>query len=217
MTEHLRTITFETKCYENDWEYLLRTDRLKRAVALCNYPFDRVVLYINNVSNPRKVGGYAEKLVHSGVIDEFAYVSEHAEQTLNSFGCSRDSFAGGYYYSVAEMVGIYLCMTDYLLHFSSDTIMANRAEWIGPAIEKMEENDGIIVANPTWNDKFHRAKEESIAEDEVFYVGNGFSDQCYLIAPARFRSTIYNEKHEISDKIIQSMGASPLKRGSTRT
>jgi hypothetical protein len=212
MTEHRRTITFETKCYENDWEYLLRTDRLKRAVALCNYPFDRVVLYINNVSNPRKVGEYAERLVHSGVIDEFIYVSEHAEQALDSFGCSRDSFAGGYYYSIAEMVGIYLCRTDYLLHFSSDTIMANGEEWIGSAIEKMEENDRIIVANPTWNDKFHRAKEESIAEDEVFYISNGFSDQCYLIAPARFRSPVYNEKHEISDRNYPKYGGESFEK-----
>jgi hypothetical protein len=209
---HKPTITFETKCYENDWEYLLRTDRLKRAVALCNYPFDRVVLYINNVNYPRKVGEYAERLVRSGVIDEVIHVSEHAEETLDAFGCTRDSFVGGYYYSIAEMVGIHLCSTDYLLHFSSDTIMANGEEWIRSAIEKMEENDRIIVANPTWNDKSHRAEEESVAEDEKFYIGNGFSDQCYLIAPARFRSPIYNEKNEISERNYPKYGGESFEK-----
>lgn len=212
MAEHKRTITFETKCYENDWEYLLKTDRLRKAVALCNYPFDRIVLYINNVNDPGKVGEYAEKLVRSGVIDEFVYVSEHVKETFDSFGCSRDSFAGGYYYSVAEMVGVYLCRTDYLLHFSSDSIMANGHEWIGPAIQKMEENATILVANPTWNYKFHRAKEESFDEHNNFYIGNGFSDQCYLIAPARFRQRIYNEKNEISDRRYPQYGGESFEK-----
>ena len=72
------TITFETKCYENDWEYLLKTERLKKAVALCCYPFDRVVLHINNVKNPDKVARYASRLLLSGVISEFVQVSDYA-------------------------------------------------------------------------------------------------------------------------------------------
>jgi hypothetical protein len=195
-----RTITFETKCYENDWEYLLKAGRLKKAVALCRYPFDRVVLHINNVRNPDKVARYASKLLLSGVISEFVHVPDYAGQVLGSFGCDPASFRGGYYYSIAEMTAIYLCKTDYLLHFSSDTMMANGEEWIGSAIRKMEENQEILVANPTWNDKFHRAREDSVSEDDAFYLGQGFSDQCYLIAPARFRSRIYNETHVVTQR-----------------
>ena len=200
MSEYKRTITFETKCYENDWEYLLKTDRLKRAVDKCHYPFDRVVLYINNVRDPKRVAQYAEKLVLSGVISEFVLVSDYAEEVLDFFDCDIDGFKGGYYYSIAELVGIYLCKTDYLLHFSSDTIMVNNEEWIGSAVERMENDPRILVANPTWNDKFHRAKEVAVAEDDAFYIGNGFSDQCYLIPPARFRAPIYNEKEKAFGK-----------------
>ena len=86
------TITFETKCYENDWEHLLKTERLKKAVALCRYPFDRVVLHINNVKNQDKVARYASRLLLSGVISEFVQVSDYAGQVLDSFGCGAESF-----------------------------------------------------------------------------------------------------------------------------
>ncbi|MGD0488867.1 MAG: hypothetical protein ABSB94_16965 [Syntrophorhabdales bacterium] len=206
------TVTFETKCYENDWEYLLKADRLKKTVALCRYPFDRVVLHINNVKNPDKVARYASRLLLSGVISEFVQVSDYAREALDSFDCDPESFRGGYYYSIAEMTAIYLCKTDYLLHFSSDTIMANREEWIGSAIRKMEENPEILVANPTWNNKFHRAREESVAEDGAFYIGHGFSDQCYLIAPARFRSPIYNEKHAVTQRNFPPHGGESFEK-----
>ncbi len=207
-----KTVTFETKCYENDWEYLLKAGRLEKAVGLCRYPFDRVVLHINNVKDPDKVAAYASRLLHSGVISDVVRVSDYAGQVLDAFGCDAESFKGGYYYSIAEMTAIYLCKTDYLLHFSSDTIMANREEWIGSAIGRMEENPEILVANPTWNDKFHRAREGSITEDDAFYTGHGFSDQCYLIAPARFRSPIYNERHPVSQRDFPPYGGESFEK-----
>ncbi len=206
------TITLETKCYENDWEYLLRTDRLKEVVASCRHPFDRVVLHINNVKKPDKAARYASRLVREGVISEFVQVADYAERVLEAFGCDRESFKGGYYYSIAEMTAIYLCKTDYLLHFSSDSMMANGEEWIGSAIRKMEEHPEVLVANPTWNGKFHRAKEASIAEDDDFYIGYGFSDQCYLIAPARFRLPIYNETNPVSQRVFPLHGGESFEK-----
>jgi hypothetical protein len=191
-----RTVTFETKCYERDWEYVVRTGRLQKAIRMCRYPFDRITLYVNNVRDPKKVARYAEKLVVSGVISEFVHVFDFADQVLEAFGCDPGTFKGGYYYSISEMVGIYRCTTDYLLHFSSDSMMENKEEWIGSAIERMEHDRRILVANPTWNRKFHEAKEDSDREDETFFIGNGFSDQCYLIPAARFRSPIYGEREQ---------------------
>ena len=207
-----RTVTLETKCYENDWERLLKTDRLKRLAGSCCYPFDRFVLHINNVKKPDEAARYASRLVRSGVISEFVHVADYAGQVLDAFGCDPEGFRGGYYYSIAEMTAIYLCKTDYLLHFSSDAMMANNEEWIGSAIRKMEERPEMLVANPTWNDKFHRAKEASIAEDDAFYIGHGFSDQCYLIAPARFRSPIYNETNAVSQRDFPAHGGESFEK-----
>lgn len=207
-----KSITFETKCYEKDWAYLLKCDRLRRMKETCRYPFDRAVLHINNVEDPGHVARYAEKLVLSGVIDAFVHVADHAEEALSFFGCTRDDFKGGYYYSIAELVAIYLCQTDYLLHFSSDSIMANGEEWIGSALERMEEDRGIIVANPTWNDKFHRAAEESIGGDDRFYTGRGFSDQCYLVPVAAFRRPIYKERNPVSESRFPEHGGDSFEK-----
>ena len=207
-----KSVTFETKCYENDWRYLVKCGRLRRMKEACGYPFDRAVLYINNVKNPEIVAAHAERLVGSGVIDAFVHVADHADEALRFFGCTRESFRGGYYYSIAELVGIYLCPTDYLLHFSSDSIMANGEEWIGSALDRMEEDRTIVVANPTWNDKFHGAARESIGGDDRFYKGHGFSDQCYLIPAPFFRRPIYRESNPHSESVFPEHGGDSFEK-----
>lgn len=207
-----RTITFETKCYENDWEYLLKAGRLKKMKDACRYTFDRSVLHINNVNDPEEVERWAARLINQGVIDACVRVSDRAQEALAFFGCGPSAFGKGYYYSIAELTAIYLCTTDYLLHFSSDTIIANDSEWIDAAIGKMEADRQIVVANPTWNDKFHRAREESVAQDEDFFIGHGFSDQCYLVPVAAFRRPIYGETNAISESRFPYYGGDSFEK-----
>jgi len=212
MTGHGRTITFETKCYESDWEYLLKAGRLKKMKDACRYPFDRSVLHINNVNDPDEVERWAARAVAAGVIDLYARVSDYADEALAFFGCEPSAFGKGYYYSIAELVALYLCKTDYLLHFSSDTVMANDEAWIASAMTKMEEDRRIIVANPTWNDKFHRAREESVAEDDDFFIGHGFSDQCYLVPCGAFRRPVYGETNPISESRFPHYGGDSFEK-----
>jgi hypothetical protein len=206
------TVTFETKCYENDWEYLLKTDRLRKMIGSCHYDFDVIMLSINNVADHRTVRRYAEKLLSQGLITTITNVEEHADEALRFFESDRSSFDGGYYYSIAELVAIYLCKTDYLLHFSSDSIMWNDEEWIGAAVDMMENDRRIAVANPTWNNKYHRAKEASYAENDDFYIANGFSDQCYLIRTSVFRAPIYNETNDICDSAFPAYGGNSFEK-----
>ena len=200
------SVTFETKCYEADWEYLLKTGRLKKAISLCHYPFDQTMLLINNVSDPVKVGKYAERLVQAGVLSSFVFVADHADRTLSSFECPRESFEKGYYYSISELVAIHLCETDYLLHFSSDSMMASKEDWIEDALAKMETDERVIVVNPVWNGKFYAAERESVESDEKFFIGHGFSDQCYLIPVSAFDRPIYGETNPESEKNFPAYG-----------
>ncbi len=98
------TITFETKVWENDWELVLKTSRLKNLILRCNHPFDHRVIYINNVKNPRIVEAHAQRLINEGVIDQFIHVHEHAQEALNFFQLSKEKLGKGYYYSIAELV-----------------------------------------------------------------------------------------------------------------
>ena len=195
-------VTFETKVYENDWEYLLKDGFLKIMIDRCNYSFNRRTLMINNVDNLRRVKYYAEKAIDDNVIDDFYIVENFEEEVLNHFRISKKSFEGGYYYSIAELVGIYLCRDEYLLHLSSDSFLGKYSEdaWIDNAIRLMNKHSDIIVANPVWNKKFKEAKAESLCELENFYLGYGFSDQCYLIKTKIFKRQIYSELNIESER-----------------
>lgn len=46
----METVTFETKCYENDWEFVLKTNYLDEMLRRCSFPFTHKQLIINNVS-----------------------------------------------------------------------------------------------------------------------------------------------------------------------
>lgn len=194
-------VTFETKVYENDWRYLLKGNYLEKMIKRCNYNFKEKIIFINNVKDKKKVVKYAQNKIKEGVIDAYYFVEDYSDEALKYFNIEKDSFFGGYYYSISELVSIYLCKTDYLLHFSSDSFINDSdVNWIDKSIELFTKREDIIVSNPTWNAGFEGAKKESFSEISDFYLGYGFSDQCYLIRMDVFKNKIYNEKHLESDR-----------------
>ncbi|KAA6332817.1 hypothetical protein EZS27_018711 [termite gut metagenome] len=196
-------ITFETKCYERDWEYLLKTKHLDRMIRNCNTTFSFRQLIINNVEHPELVKKYAQRKVDEGIIDAFYFVDDYIDEALPLFGLQKDSFGIGYYYSCSELVGLYVSKTKYHLHFSSDAFMLNnnQGKWITDACRIMEENPRVFAANPTWNYCFDDVKEQAIGEIlEKFYVGRGFSDQCYLVRTVDLKAKIYNYSHPVSKR-----------------
>lgn len=195
------SVTFETKVYENDWEYLLMGDHLDKMIRRCNYNFKKKILCINNVKDINLVVKHAIKKVEERVIDDYYIVGDYSNEALKFFDIEKESFGVGYYYSISELVSIYLCDTDYLLHFSSDSYLDDSdVDWIDNAIGIFKEMQDVIVANPIWNFAYKEAKNESISEMDDFYLGYGFSDQCYLIRMDVFKKSIYNEKHPDSER-----------------
>ncbi len=114
-------VTFETKCWEKDYKLMLETPHLKNMIQNCNCNFMERHVVVNNVDNKSKVREDCQKLVENGIIDTYYFADEYADEVLKEYDISKDSFAGGYYYSIAELVGIFCCKTKYLLHFSSDS------------------------------------------------------------------------------------------------
>jgi hypothetical protein len=122
-----------------------------------------------------------------------------AAETLQKYEIDPPSFQGGYYYSIAELVGIRVSSADYILHFSSDSIMEGRISepgWVQQAIDIMDCRDDAVVANPAWNWRFRKAAAASEGKIGSFYISCGFSDQCYLIKRSVFDNPIYNFTHE---------------------
>lgn len=194
-------VTFETKVWQNDWEYILKGKYLDKVIEQCNYQFETRVLIINNINDRIEVEKYAIKKVEEGILDSYYFAEDYVDEVLCFFNIKKESFDGGYYYSIAELVGVYLCKTKYLLHFSSDSFLKNMGnQWIDEAINLFIDRNDIIVANPVWNDSFIQAKNESIEEIGNFYLSYGFSDQCYLIKTDIFKKQIYNNKNIESER-----------------
>jgi len=194
------SITFETKCWENDWRPLLKTKRIETMIKRNNYNFQRKVLLINNVKDYKLVSFFADRLIEKKVLTNYFIVKDYAQLALDFFGLSKESLGVGYVYSIAEFVGIYLCASDYLLHFSSDSILNKNVEWIEKAISKMEKYKNIKVANLVWNNHYDEARKESFLQDDDFFIGYGFSDQMYLVRCKDFKAKIYNETNSFSSR-----------------
>lgn len=194
-------VTFETKVWEKDWEYILKGNYLDKMISVNNFDFAKKQIIINNVKNRSIVEKYCAKKLNEGIIDCYFSVEDYETEVLKHFDLSFESFQGGYHYSIAELLGIYKCETEYLLHFSGDSFLKrNNQNWINEAIKIMTDHPQIVVANPTWNDKFSEAENESFDKIENFYLGYGFSDQTYLIRQSDFNRNIYNEKNPLSEK-----------------
>ncbi len=88
-------VTFETKCWENDYLLMLKTGHLKSMITNCNYPFAHRQFIINNVRNEKKVKALADRCVRKGIIDCAYTASEFADEAFAAYGIEPESFRGG--------------------------------------------------------------------------------------------------------------------------
>lgn len=198
----IMSLTFATSVWENDWEYLLKTDRLERAIARCGDLVTHKTLIITNVLNPIRVAACAERLVQRKIIDRYHFADDHADEALKALGVSRESTKIGYYYSIADYVSIYQCHTKYLLQFKGDSWVAKDAPraWLAEGLQILQTHPQVKVFNLIWNFNEAEARAESFASDDRVYFGFGFSDQMYLVRSADFKAPIYGESNPESER-----------------
>jgi hypothetical protein len=215
-TDDKPTITFETQCYENDWDYLLRTKHLNKMIKNCNIDFNFKQVIINNIHSGSRnaLEYYAKRKVDEHIIDAYYFVDDYLEESLRFFDLKFESIGSGSYL-FACIVGLYLSKSEYLLHFTTDAFMPwkNKSNWIAESCKIFDEKSNIVVANPTWNFQYSEAKKEA-NENMIgnFYLGYGFSDQCYLVRTRDFREKILNFTHPASECYPKYGGKSFEKR-----
>jgi hypothetical protein len=205
-------VSFFTNCYEGDWRTLLKTNRLKKIIDSCQYPFDFKGLIINNVKHIEEVRYYAEEHKKLGIIDDYFFSNDYSDKALSQFNIKRKSFitdgCDGYWYSIAPLIAIYLCKTSYLLYLTCDCeILAHEINWIDNG-KKLLQLDQHFVINPIWTYQPELAKRESVYENENYFKNHGFTDQCFLIKTNSFSQDIYNEHHISSDRYPSYSGHS---------
>jgi len=201
-------VTFETKVWDNDWALIMKTPFLEKTINRCGNLVGKRLLYINNVKNAQRVIWAANQLVENGIIDSWVLVEEYAEQALSYFNLSKEKLGVGYYYSIAELVSIYLCDTKYLLHFSGDSTVFENAheDWLAQGVKVLEDNPRVVVFNLAWTLDFQAMRDESLSEDENFFYCHGFSDQMYLIRVADYKQKIYEYYDAASERYPKYAG-----------
>ena len=190
------TVILETKCWEHDWRHILEGEWLRLLVERNAHPFSEKILMINNVRNYSVVSKHAERAIQRGWLTKYIIVEEHAAEALDFFSISRESLGVGYRYSIAELVGIFLCRTDFLLHFAGDCMPAAASDWVSCAVRLMSQDSRIKVCSLNPGAGYGGAEKKSTEQTEDFYIAEcGFSDHCYLVRAKEFRGRIYNESH----------------------
>jgi hypothetical protein len=188
-------LTIETKCWEGDWKKLLLGGVLEARFRRFNNVMSKT-LVVNNVRDVEDVLASAAHLLDAGILSSVVSVEQYHQHALAMSCLTAEDLGDGYVYSMSELVGIYCCETPFLLHLAGD-VMIDQGDlcWVPTAIELMRSNWQVAVANPLWNGRTGEAATESTFEDERFWYGQGFSDQCYLIEVDRFQRPIYRHHH----------------------
>jgi hypothetical protein len=166
-------VLFSTKTYQNDF-MPMANGKFSSKWQKCLYPFAEKWIVINNVQDEDRVAKLFE-----GVADRVIKSSEYYQQALKFFNLKIHDFKGGYYYSICELIELYLAKDfDYICHFASDCEMEGDGNWIDYALEAI--NDKVVAVQP-------HCQGAGWEEMDQF-----FTDQCYLIPVKEFRRRIYN-------------------------
>lgn len=208
----MNQITFQTSCYNNSYNLLLKDGLLEHYLGLFprGYFYETNVI-INNIFNRMEVEALAKSF--SKIKYYFAY--DETKEVMGYFDFSIDDFMMGLVYSLQHFTGIYHCNTEYLFHVSEDcNVDELNKDYIEDCIAILESNDDYIAALPRWHpDPEKGAKEEALGEDGKFFIARGFTDQTYILKTKIFKNKeIYKFKHPDSDRFPPKGGNSFEKR-----
>ena len=203
----MKSVTFFTQCYEGDWQAIILNGGIERKLENLDYKFTKKILIITNVENRDIVEESIKQLVDKNILDGYFFTDDYSDEVLEFFNIDKDSFNGGYWYSISPLLSIYLCDTDYMVYLTGDSLTEKTDyDWISKGIEMMLLNPKIKSANPVWNHDFNNAEQQennlnnhTFEKSLEWWYGQGFSDQCFLIKTETFKNKIYNNHNNLSD------------------
>jgi hypothetical protein len=189
-------VDFVTNVFERTYRKVLQPGVIAGRVADHRFAFAKRVVLVNNVTDSAAVEELLRPLVASGEITEYYSVSALLESALNKVGLSRQAIEKTIHYTDCSLVAVTLCGSSHLLYSDADVFLREAQNWIEPALQLMETDKRVAIANPKWvtsevNPEMREAKGD-------FNLGYGFSDQLYLLRREEFSKPIYRHFIPIS-------------------
>jgi hypothetical protein len=201
-------VDFFVNCFERDYREVLSDGFVRRKAARFNHPFRRLIVTINNVNDLSDAKRLADAALAAGHLDRVLYVREELPRALKQCGLTERSLRRVIHFLDFLLVTVTSTDADYVAHCSADVEQDTVFDWITPAIEQLRSNERYLVANPSWTSNLDVLSREALTREGPYFVGPGFSDQCFLVEQRRLAQPVYQCRHESMRRFpMADMGA----------
>ena len=181
---------------------------MARKAGQFKFPFSRIVVTINNVQDKRRALHLAAAAVQRREINEFLEVEKCLPRALEICGLQPRQLGAIRHYIDFALVAVVAAAPGYLLYCCAEVEMVRGDDWITPALDKLEGDSQYLVANPAWGNDPAAVEREALYKSGEYFVGHGFSDQCFLLDAARLAKKVYGHSHESGSRYpLSGLGA----------
>lgn len=188
-SEKSRAVDLVINTFERTYRTILSPGFFPRIEAQNLRPFERKVALINNVLDVQDARSRAERLVGLGELDAHYVVAEHIDRALTQVGLVRKDLGRAPHFTDCALVAVTVSKGPYLLYWDAEVKLQEACNWIDPAIQLLEQDNRILVANPNW--KLPTLDRETLETTGEFVLGYGFSDQLFLVRRDELARPIY--------------------------
>jgi hypothetical protein len=185
--------------FERTYRRALAPGAIAKLADANRFAFARRTVLINNVDDRDAAAALARQLLDNGEIDEFHFVDERLERALAATGLARAELEPLLHYSDAPLVAVTLAGSEWLLYWDADATLLEPFDWVTPALELMQRDRRVLVANPSWeapapDGRRAGVEREALELGDGFALGEGFSDQAFLARRAELAAPIYGQR-----------------------
>ncbi len=195
--------TLYTDVWGSYFHQILSDGWIRQMAHNCGCAFDERVLMVNDI--PERILSEFDSLLSKRIkdrsVDRALMTDKLANAELARYGLRPPDFTSHPYASMADLVAISDCKSEYIVYFAGDCVPWGSSNWVSDGIKILRDRQDTLIVNPTWNGFYEHSKVENIEEREEYFLGHGFSDGCYLARTADLKADIYHETNPESDRI----------------
>jgi hypothetical protein len=172
-------------CFERSYRKVLAPGFFAQIEGDNARAFASRTVVINNVEDREDASALAAARVGAGEIDRYVFVADRLDTALAELQPIP-------YFTDFAIVAATLDGPDWMVMWDADVRLRTPFDWVTPAIELMERDPRIMVANPNW--PVDNLDEFTAEVDGDFAIGQGFTDQAFLARRSELGRPIYRQR-----------------------
>jgi hypothetical protein len=178
--------------FERNYRTVLAPGFFPNVCRANRFTFKSRVALINNVADAADARARADELICIDELDAYHFVGDRLSDALRITGLRARDLGRLAHYSDCSLVAVTLEGAPWLLYWDPDIYLEEAVDWITPALARLQADPRLIVANPLWEDP--TLESSTVEYDDDFAIGQGFSDQVYLVRREELAAPIYRQR-----------------------